>query len=69
VDAMVSYAKRITYAEFFEEIAKRNPLEWKFLGIIKPNLSYTAVAKAINLTLLFFDSGRHPQFMLKWVFA
>jgi hypothetical protein len=32
VDAMVSYAKRITYAEFFEEVAKRNPLECKFCG-------------------------------------
>jgi len=27
VDAMVSYVHRITYADFFEEVAKRNPLK------------------------------------------
>lgn len=32
VDAMVSYAKRINYAEFFEEVAKRNPLKCKLCG-------------------------------------
>lgn len=32
VDAMVSYAKRINYAEFFEEVAKRNPLKCRFCG-------------------------------------
>ena len=30
VDAMVSYIKRITYAELFEEVAKRNPLKCQF---------------------------------------
>ncbi|MFT7389763.1 MAG: hypothetical protein ACI8VC_003035 [Candidatus Endobugula sp.] len=29
---MVSYAKRITYADLFEEIAGRNPLRWGFYG-------------------------------------
>ncbi|MFT5085615.1 MAG: hypothetical protein ACI9Y1_003676 [Lentisphaeria bacterium] len=32
VDAMVSYAKRITYADFFEEIAGRNPRWSGFYG-------------------------------------
>ena len=32
VDAMVSYAKRLTYSEFFEEVAKRNPLKCPFCG-------------------------------------
>ena len=32
VDAMVSYVKRITYADFFEEVAKRNPLKCSFCG-------------------------------------
>lgn len=32
VDSMVSYAKRINYAEFFEEVAKRNPLKCKLCG-------------------------------------
>lgn len=32
VDAMACYAKRITYAEFFEEVAKRNPLRCTFCG-------------------------------------
>lgn len=32
VDAMVSYAKRMTYADFFEEIAGRNPLQCSFCG-------------------------------------
>jgi hypothetical protein len=32
VDAMVSYAKRLTYSELFEEVAKRNPLKCKFCG-------------------------------------
>ena len=32
VDAMVSYAKRINYAEFFEEVAKRNPLKCELCG-------------------------------------
>jgi hypothetical protein len=32
VDAMVSYAKRISYAEFFEEIAGLNPLTCVFCG-------------------------------------
>lgn len=33
VDAMVSYIKRITYAELFEEVAKRNPLKCQFCGV------------------------------------
>ena len=32
VDAMVSYAKWFTYADFFEEIAGRNPLRCGFCG-------------------------------------
>ena len=32
VDAMVSYVKRIAYADFFEEVAKRNPLKCIFCG-------------------------------------
>lgn len=32
VDAMVSYANRMTYREFFEEVAKRNPLQCRFCG-------------------------------------
>ena len=32
VDAMVSYAKRVAYADFFEEIAGRNPLQCCFCG-------------------------------------
>jgi hypothetical protein len=31
-DAMVCYIKRITYADFFEEVAKRNPLTCRFCG-------------------------------------
>jgi Putative transposase/Transposase zinc-binding domain len=30
VDAMVSYVKRLTYVDFFEEVAKRNPLTCNF---------------------------------------
>jgi hypothetical protein len=29
---MVSYAKRFTYADFFEEVAGRNPLRCDFCG-------------------------------------
>ena len=32
VDAVVSYVKRIDYAVFFEEVAKRNPLKCCFCG-------------------------------------
>ena len=32
VDAMISYVKRIGYADFFEEVAKRNPLKCSFCG-------------------------------------
>ena len=32
VDAMVSYVKRINYADFFEEVAKRNPLKCGLCG-------------------------------------
>ena len=32
VDAMVSYVNRIDYADFFEEVAKRNPLKCCFCG-------------------------------------
>ena len=32
VDAMTSYVKRIGYSEFFQEVAKRNPLKCKHCG-------------------------------------
>ena len=32
VDAMVSYVNRIAYIDFFEEVAKRNPLTCKHCG-------------------------------------
>jgi hypothetical protein len=32
MDAIISYVKRIGYADFFEEVAKRNPLKCSFCG-------------------------------------
>ena len=34
VDAVVSYVKRIDYAAFFDEVAKRNPLTCCFCGSV-----------------------------------
>lgn len=33
VDAMVSYVNRIAYTDFFEEVAKRNPLTCNNCGV------------------------------------
>ncbi|WP_155068188.1 hypothetical protein [Piscirickettsia salmonis] len=32
VDAMIPYITRLTYAQLFEEVAKRNPLRCSFCG-------------------------------------
>uniref|UniRef100_UPI0039F738DD hypothetical protein n=1 Tax=Piscirickettsia salmonis TaxID=1238 RepID=UPI0039F738DD len=32
VDAMIPYVRRLTYAQLFEEVAKRNPLQCSFCG-------------------------------------
>ncbi len=32
VDAIMSYTKRISYVELFEEVADRNPLKYVFCG-------------------------------------
>ncbi len=56
VDAMISYVKRIAYAEFFEEVAKRNPLKCDFCGGMMELVRLTHPNRG-----LFFDLFASPD--------
>ncbi|PCS23668.1 hypothetical protein BTN49_0637 [Candidatus Enterovibrio escicola] len=57
VDAMISYTKRISYVEFFEEVAGRNPLKCVFCGKGMELVRFSYPKNGVFLDLFVSDSG------------